>query len=829
MEKRKFRLADVVLSVICVVFVAEAAAPVASIGNSQYFWWLFMILAFLLPYGLISSELGTAFPGDGGLYDWIHTAWPDSRWGARASWYYWINFPLWMASLAVMCPELLGYVLGWQPGPVWSLVIQLAFIWIVTVVAFYPVCDSIVILNLSAAIKILLAVTVGVLGIVYVARNGFVNDMSAGTFLPSFDLDSLSYISVIIFNFLGFEVVCTYAGSMADPRRQIPQAIVTGGVVIAAIYLFSAFGIGAAVPTRDISVDSGLIDAVSLMTGRTGGVLVGIVALLFLVTLFGNMISWSMGVNSTAAYAAERGDMPAVFARRRKDNDMPVGSALVSGIVASAVCLLGAAIQAVSPDSSLFWSFFALNLVMLLLSYMPVFPAFLALRRKYPQAERPFRVPGGPGMPAGAGLCAHGAHRPVHSVHRRASVHGPGDSGHHSAHYRGLCHQCAAGRAAHRRSAAPSTQIRRITTMAKRIVGTTPRQDGYRMPGEFEEQTGVWMLWPQRPDNWRGGAKPAQQAFADVARAIARFEPVTMCVNPDQFQNARARLPEDIRVVEMTSNDAWVRDCGPTFVKNDQGDLRAVDWTFNAWGGLHDGLYFPWDQDDLVARKICELEGVDSYRTDGFVLEGGSIHVDGQGTVLTTEMCLLSPGRNPELSRRDIEEKLCGYLGCEKVIWLRDGIDPDETNGHIDDVACFVAPGEVACIWTEDPENPFYQAAQDAFRTLSQATDAKGRRLTVHKLCLTKKPCCLEGAETIDAVEGTVPRENGEVSIASYMNFLIVNGAVIAPQYGDENDQLAIQQLQQMFPDRQIVGVQTREVAFGGGNIHCITQQQPKA
>ena len=334
--------------------------------------------------------------------------------------------------------------------------------------------------------------------------------------------------------------------------------------------------------------------------------------------------------------------------------------------------------------------------------------------------------------------------------------------------------------------------------MAKRITGTTPRQDGYRMPGEFEEQSGVWMLWPQRPDNWRGGAKPAQQAFIDVARAIARFEPVTVCVNPDQFQNARARLPEDVRVVEMTSNDAWVRDCGPTFVKNDQGGLRAVDWTFNAWGGLYDGLYFPWDQDDLVARKICELEGVDSYRTDDFVLEGGSIHVDGQGTVLTTEMCLLSPGRNPELSRRDIEEKLCGYLGCEKVIWLRDGIDPDETNGHIDDVACFVAPGEVACIWTEDPENPFYQAAQDAFRTLSQATDAKGRRLTVHKLCLTKKPCYLEGAETIDAVEGTAPRENGEVSIASYMNFLIVNGAVIAPQYGDENDRLAIQQLQQM-------------------------------
>lgn len=397
-NRRKFRLADVILSVICVVFVAEAAAPVASIGNSQYFWWLFMIAAFLLPYGLIASELGTAFPGDGGLYDWIQTAYPGTCCGARASWYYWINFPLWMASLAVVCPELLEVIFGGRIGPVWSLVIQLAFIWIVTWIAAYPVCDSILILNLSAAIKILLALTVGVLGIVYVSKNGFVNSMEARTFLPSFDLNSLSYISVILFNFLGFEVVCTYADNMQAPRRQIPQAIVTGGIVIAAIYLFSAFGIGAAVPVRDISPDSGLIDAVSLMTGGAGGTLVRVVALLFLVTLFGNMISWSMGVNSTAAYAADRGDMPAVFARRWKRNDMPVGSAVTSGIVASAVCLLGAVMERLSPDSSLFWSFFALNLVMLLLSYLPVFPAFLTLRRKFPDRERPFRVPGRSGF-----------------------------------------------------------------------------------------------------------------------------------------------------------------------------------------------------------------------------------------------------------------------------------------------------------------------------------------------------------------------------------------------------------------------------------------------
>ena len=394
MEKNQFRLADVILSVICVVFVAEAAAPVASIGNSQYFWWGFMILAFLLPYGLIAAELGTAYAGNGGLYDWIHAAYPQGKWAARASWYYWINFPLWMASLAVMCPELLRDITGRQMGTIASLAVQLLFIWIVTLIACYPVCDSIVILNVSAVIKILLALLIGGLGVWYISRYGFVNDMSARTFLPSFDLTSLSYISVIIFNFLGFEVVCTFAGSMSEPKKQIPQSIVTGGIVIAAIYLFSAFGIGAAVDVREISVDSGLIDAVSLILGADGGVLVGVVALLFLVTLFGNMISWSMGVNSTAALAADHNDMPRVFAKRWAKNNMPVGSAVASGVVASCVCILGVLIETVTPDSSLFWSFFALNLVMLLLSYLPVFPAFLKLRRVDAKTPRPFRVPG---------------------------------------------------------------------------------------------------------------------------------------------------------------------------------------------------------------------------------------------------------------------------------------------------------------------------------------------------------------------------------------------------------------------------------------------------
>ena len=349
------------------------------------------------------------------------------------------------------------------------------------------------------------------------------------------------------------------------------------------------------------------------------------------------------------------------------------------------------------------------------------------------------------------------------------------------------------------------------------------------MPGEFEEQEQVWMVWPERPDNWRNGAKPAQEAYVKVACAIAQFEPVTMLVSNGQYANARARLPEEIRVVEMSSDDSWARDTGPTFVINDKGEIRGCDWTFNSWGGLVDGLYFPWANDDKVAQKICELERIDSYRTEGFVLEGGSFHVDGEGTLITTEMCLLSKGRNPHMTKSQIENKLRDYLNIDKVIWIKDGIDPDETNGHVDLVACFVRPGEVACIWTDDPESPYYEVCRAAYETLSEATDAQGRQLKVWKLTMPKKLTYQQGADTVDLGGSSRSVEDGNNCNASYMNFLIVNGGVIVPQYGDEYDSLALEQLQEMFPDRKIVGVPTVEIVYGGGNVHCVTQHQPKA
>lgn len=388
-NKKKFKLTDAILSVICVVFVAEAAAPVAAIGNSQYFWWIFLMLTFLLPYGLISSELGTTYNGEGGLYDWIRNAF-GKKWGGRASWYYWINYPLWMASLAVLCPEILSIALGIEIGLIPSLIIELGFIWIIVYISLFPVCDSVWILNGAAVIKVLLAVVVGVLGIYGAINYGVANEYTVKSLLPSFDLNSLSFISVILFNFLGFEVVCTFADDMENPKKQIPQAIVLGGLVIASIYIFSAFGIGVAIPTEEVSTSSGLIDSIQLLTGKSTSLLISVMSILFLLSLFGNMISWSLGVNNVACYAAKNGDMPKVFAKTSKKNDMPIGSAIMNGIVATIVIVVAPFL----PNQDLFWSFFALNLVMFLSAYLPVFPAFLKLRKIDPDRERPFKVGG---------------------------------------------------------------------------------------------------------------------------------------------------------------------------------------------------------------------------------------------------------------------------------------------------------------------------------------------------------------------------------------------------------------------------------------------------
>jgi agmatine deiminase len=268
---------------------------------------------------------------------------------------------------------------------------------------------------------------------------------------------------------------------------------------------------------------------------------------------------------------------------------------------------------------------------------------------------------------------------------------------------------------------------------------------------------------------------------------------------------------------------------GPTFVVDRRGAVRGVDWHFNAWGGSQGGLYFPWDQDDLVARKVLEIEARDRYRAP-VVNEGGAIHVDGEGTALVTEECLLNINRNPLLSRKRVEDYLRDYLNVARIIWLGKGVFNDETDGHIDNLACFARPGEICLTWTDNKRDPQYAISLDAWERLHDERDAKGRRLKVTKLPMPG-PLTLSAKEASGIIprEGTKPREAGERLAASYVNFYIANGGIVMPLLDHRTDRAAVSRVKRLFPDRRVLGVPAREVLLGGGDIHCITQQVPVA
>ncbi|MCG9781683.1 agmatine deiminase [Vibrio brasiliensis] len=355
---------------------------------------------------------------------------------------------------------------------------------------------------------------------------------------------------------------------------------------------------------------------------------------------------------------------------------------------------------------------------------------------------------------------------------------------------------------------------------------TTPAQDGFYFPAEFQPVSQVWLAWPERRDNWRDYALPAQLTFARIANAISEVTKVCVAVSSKQFDHARDLLQPEVRLVEIPYNDAWMRDIGPTVLVNESGERRGISWQFNAWGGEYNGLYDNWQQDDLVASSVCDIIGIDHYSAP-FVLEGGSIHTDGEGTLYTTEECLLSPGRNPLLTKQQIEEQLKQYLSIEKVIWLPKGLFNDETDGHVDNLMHVIAPGKVVLSWTDDPSDPQYQLSREAEKVLSSQTDAKGREIEIVRLPLPGPLHYSESEAQGIEVSSGMSRAAGERLSASYANFLIVNGYVFLPLLDDRTDAEAISVLQSAMPEHQIIGIPTREVLLGGGNIHCITQQIP--
>ena len=359
---------------------------------------------------------------------------------------------------------------------------------------------------------------------------------------------------------------------------------------------------------------------------------------------------------------------------------------------------------------------------------------------------------------------------------------------------------------------------------------TTPRADDFSMPFEGGKHSGTIVLLPFRKDTWRKNAEPALQNYKKVIYAIAKYEPVYVGIAPKLYNRVINDYQhfKNIYPIRVSYNDAWARDNCPIFVTN--GDrMRVVDFRFNAWGGEVDGLYSNYKNDDQLTKNLAKKFGQEVYRLDDFILEGGSIHVDGEGTCLVTKACLLSKGRNPQLTQLEIEEELKIYLGVNKVIWLENGIYNDETNEHVDNIACFIRPGVVALAWTSDKKDPQYKFSMNAYKVLTNSTDAKGRPIEVVKIKLPK-PIYMSKKESKGIKIGThdaKARQEGDRLAASYINFYQGEKFVILPGFGVPEDKLAKQQLQELYPEKEIIQINTKEILLGGGNVHCITMQIP--
>lgn len=367
-----------------------------------------------------------------------------------------------------------------------------------------------------------------------------------------------------------------------------------------------------------------------------------------------------------------------------------------------------------------------------------------------------------------------------------------------------------------------------------KIIDSTPQKDGFRMPAEYEPHEATIMIWPVRAGSWGKAPSKAQHSFKAIFAEIVKSEKLILLADKEHIDDARACVCDlpNVEVLEIASNDSWARDVAPTYVKDDLGNVRAVNWEFNAWGGQVDGLYADWSLDNEIPLNICQMRDTDMYDAAPFVLEGGSIHTDGEGTAIVTESCLLSKGRNPELTREQIEEKLKQYLGISKVLWLPRGIYMDETNEHVDNVCAFVGRGQVVLATTDNKDDPQYELSRLDMEYLEGQTDAKGRKITVYKLPIPDHPVLVtkSDVDSFEFEEGEDIREEGERLAASYVNFYFTNDEVLIPAFGGDNaesDDRAAEILQGICKTRKVVQIPARQILLGGGNIHCITQQLP--
>ena len=314
------------------------------------------------------------------------------------------------------------------------------------------------------------------------------------------------------------------------------------------------------------------------------------------------------------------------------------------------------------------------------------------------------------------------------------------------------------------------------------------------------------MEWPTRAETWGERIDAAREAYGEVAEAIARFEPVTMITKPKNVAEVSLLTASGINTFSLPHDDSWMRDNGPTFVVDGRGNVAGIDWQWNAWGNN----YPEHERDAAVAEAVLAHLGMRRYEAP-MVMEGGAIHVDGEGTLITTESCLLNPNRNPGMTREEVEQVFARYLGIAKVIWLGGGLEEDDTDGHVDEIACFVRPGVVLALVTGDTADGNYATLSENLARLKAARDAKGRPLEIVEIEQPARRLLADGRR----------------ASLSYINFYLANGGVVMPAFEDPQDKRAYDTLHRVFADRQIVQVPAIDIVQGGGGIHCITQQQP--
>jgi agmatine deiminase len=345
-----------------------------------------------------------------------------------------------------------------------------------------------------------------------------------------------------------------------------------------------------------------------------------------------------------------------------------------------------------------------------------------------------------------------------------------------------------------------------------------PAELGFKMPPEWRPHESTWLAWPKDPVTWPDRVPQVQEIFVQMIAALTPHERVNLLVDDEETENTvkqRCRFSSaaNIRFHKIKTVDSWIRDYGPNFILNDEGALAFNDWRFNAWGNKYGDL----KSDDQIPALLETYIKVPRFEP-GIVMEGGSIDVNGNGCVLTTEQCLLNRNRNPHLNQSQIEQHLKDYLGVEKVLWLGEGIVGDDTDGHIDDIARFVDGNVIICALEEDPEDANYELLHDNLKRLKLMTDAAGNSFEIVTLPM---PGVVGGTSTDGRNLDRLP--------ASYANFYIANSIVLAPVFGHENDERAVLTLQRIFFDRRVVPINCEPLVWGMGTIHCVTQQQPKA